>query len=280
MVKVCSVNLGKRAAAADLDDDGGVSPPLPLGINYEGGKCVEHALRQPGCIAAYNCQIAMDAPFEAGQDAPEQVRALGRSELTLGATDPGLRDQLMPVLAAAAAHAGSTSADLVIQVARGRSAAPFWDAVVAPVLVELGATGRARMVTGYRTTDYPVLDGAAPAVYVNIGMFGRLTPGPLPGDVFAVSTTYAVAEDSTPGSPRLGRRIVHSADGGFHANKQTSTPPLKKTQVLMAGQQPAAGDSALGLLPPCRLISVPDHFPFVTDEHYSLDLLLGLAEAL
>ena len=43
------------------------------GVNYEGGKVIEHAEAFQPCAYALNLQIAMDAPF-AGEVAAESVR--------------------------------------------------------------------------------------------------------------------------------------------------------------------------------------------------------------
>ncbi len=48
--------------------------PIPVGINYEGGKIISHVLKYPQqCIAYANCQIAMDAPYH-GRVADESHR--------------------------------------------------------------------------------------------------------------------------------------------------------------------------------------------------------------
>ena len=226
------------------------APSLVLGVNYEGGKCVEHAVSSPLCIAAYNCQISMDSPFEEGEAAPEHVRKQGRTESQMGVEDASLRAQLRPVLADAAAKATAAGAScrLVVQVARGRSAEPFWDAVVKPVLDDVGAE-RYALVRGYRTSDFPKFElDRVPFVYVNVGMFGRLTPSVRPGVVHAVEATHVIDDGSTPAAPRLASCVEH----GGH-------------------------DSALLLLPPCRLVSIPDSFPFVTPEHYKRESLAALA---
>merc|ERR1711988_1839169 len=176
---------------------------MVLGINYEGGKGIERAAACKHCLGAYNCQIAMAAPFEAGGDAPEEKRAAGRSEIQMGATDSQLITQLLPVLRhalaaaasideiesavaaaavdpvtngqmtkAAANHAGKLPphADVIVQIARGRSAQPTWDNVVRPALEQCCADmSKCKMVNGYRATDFPHFEGAAPFVYINVG---------------------------------------------------------------------------------------------------------------
>ena len=214
--------------------------PHVLGINYEGGKAIRAACASPKCVAAFNCQIAMDAPFEEGKDAPEEVRQLGRAEALLGASDERIAEQLAPVLQNAVASVERNKATLVVQVARGRSALPFWEEVVKPVLdrclSDVPDKASVNLKTGYRTTDYFDFESADyPFVYLNIGMFGRLTQNVAPGDVFAVASTVVVDASSNP------KKMVSSSKMDHHGE-----------------------DSALDLLPPCSLVSIPDAFPFVT----------------
>ena len=49
------------------------STDVVCGVNYEGGKVMEHANAFDLCQGALNLQIAMDAPF-AGEVAGETVR--------------------------------------------------------------------------------------------------------------------------------------------------------------------------------------------------------------
>ena len=127
---------------------------VPVGVNYEAGQCVEHAISSPRCVAAYNCQIAMDEPFVTGHAAPDEVRAKGRAETSLGVTDGSLRQELTPAFEAAAKAAKAAKARLVVQVARGRSAQPFWTEVVRPVLEAVGVdvASDVALITGYRTS--------------------------------------------------------------------------------------------------------------------------------
>lgn len=224
--------------------------PIPvLGVNFEGGKHVAEAASSPSCVAAYNCQVSMDAPFEEGQAAPEHLRQLGRTEQRLGVLDSQLQEQLRPVFAEAASKASAAGAWIVVQITRGRSAHAFFLAVVEPLLAELKAIPRCAVRTGYRSADHS-LALSEPFVFITVGMFGRLTPGVSPGVVHAVETTFVVDDASTPAEPRRAVCLQH-----------------------------ATHDEALKLLPPCRMISLPDHFPFVTPEEYVRDRLIGIASA-
>lgn len=114
-----------------------------LGVNYEGGRVLDHALALPGCIGAVNAQIAMDAPF-AGHVAHEGVRSQGRSEAQFEGYDEAalvrslaqlfgaVREQMTD--AKAAGDGRQQPLALVIQIARGRSGRGFYDEVVAPAL--------------------------------------------------------------------------------------------------------------------------------------------------
>ena len=93
-------------------------------------------------------------------------------------------------------------------------------------------------MTFARATALPITRSRCePFVFITVGMFGRLTPGVSPGVVHAVETTFVVDDASTPAEPRRAVCLQH-----------------------------ATHDEALKLLPPCRMISLPDHFPFVTPE--------------
>ena len=66
------------------------------------------------------------------------------------------------------------------------------------------------LVTGYRTTDYPDFDAiGSPFVYLNIGMFGRLSRGVAPGNVYAVASTVVVDPGSTTKHPRIQTILNH-----------------------------------------------------------------------
>lgn len=95
---------------------------LAIGVNFEGGKPVVAAVASPFCRGAFNCQIAMDAPFVEGEAAPDSVRSQGRTENTLGAQDEVIQAQLVPVFSAAAKLlAGPNAATVVfVQVCKGR----------------------------------------------------------------------------------------------------------------------------------------------------------------
>jgi len=255
---------------------GSAQPLAILGINYEGGKAIHAARKSSKCLAAFNCQIAMDAPFQAGEEAGEEIRCQGRAEARLGASDEHIAEQLLPVFQQALDVCVKKRGKLLVQVARGRSAEPFWNEVVKPTLDKCmllekkkrgqrGQSGSQReesrneestsitLVTGYRTTDYPDFDAiGSPFVYLNIGMFGRLSSGVAPGNVYAVASTVVVDPASTTKHPRI--KIILNHYGEDDA-------------LLVVGLQH------------CCLLSIPDAFPFVTPELYDQRTIMALFDA-
>ena len=224
------------------------APGPVLGVNYEAGKGIRAARLSEHCRGAYGIQIAMDAPFQQGSDSQEAERARGRTEVRLGGeeVDSSVRAQLAPVVAKAAAACGDDGR-LIVQVARGRSAAEFYGAVVRPVLDGCGVRELV-LATGYRSTDLPDFARLArPFVYLNVGMFGRLSPDVAPGRAFAVATSLLLDPASTPANPAVAGRLLHADE-----------------------------DDALGMLPHCVLAACPDAFPFVTPELYDQGRLMRL----
>lgn len=143
----------------------------PIGINYEGGKIIRYALNGNKCIAYANIQIAMDAPFH-GQVANDTLRIKGRSETQFeGYNDDRLKKQLHAIFS----HIDENYEfdELVIQIARGKSAYLTEMDILKPVMQELNFP-KYRVHYGYRTKDYfPYPENNF--IFVNIGMFARLT---------------------------------------------------------------------------------------------------------
>ena len=193
-----------------------------LGINYEAGKSIHQAITKAttNCIACFNIQIAMDAPFEDGNAAPEAVRNQGRTETHLGASDKETIRQLVPPLQEAVrlafGSAGTEQSQLIIQIARGRSSEPFWQDVVQPALAQCSnvpPSNKLIRINGYRTLNYPKFETIDSSfVYVNIGMFGRLTTDVEPGTAFAVKTTYEIDPCSTEAQPMLLNILDHEME--------------------------------------------------------------------
>jgi hypothetical protein len=110
---------------------------------------------------------------------------------------------------------------------------------------------RIELCTGYRTTDYPDFKAIdTPFVYLNIGMFARLSSGVAPGEIFAVHSTLVIDSNSSSSRPTICAALNHLGE-----------------------------DDALSLLPHCRLLSVPDAFPFVTPDAYDQRTVMALFAA-
>jgi len=85
-------------------------------------------------------------------------------------------------------------------------------------------------------------------VLLVLGMFGALDPAVRCGDAFAVADTVQCRFDGENfRTPAVERRLRHSA----------------------------AENEALAVLPPCRLVSLPDDAPFVTAAQYACGPLLA-----
>ena len=179
---------------------------------------------------------------------------------------------------------------LVVQIARGRSAAAMIDEIRSLLppedhgVEETGPGGRedsasstsnvgqmrTRFYTGYRSTDYftsTAVDAAATARgveprrfgFLNIGMFARLAGDAAPGEVFIPQTTWDV------------EARVSLTD----TTTSTSSWPLPlHTVAQRAG--PGAKSVAVPVLRGCDLLGLADDLPFVTPEHYTLAQLMAL----
>jgi hypothetical protein len=144
------------------------------GINYEGGKIIEHIKKFSNCVAYANCQIAMDAPYhDSPRIADESVRSTGRSESQFHGYDENkLKDKLLEIFSVI--RSKYPGVKIIIQIARGRSAEPTFHEVIKPVLDRLGITNFETKY-GYRSTDYYVPTDKEPFVFVNYGMFAELS---------------------------------------------------------------------------------------------------------
>ena len=150
------------------------------------------------------------------------------------------------------------AARLVVQIGRGRSAAPFRAETIDPILAALPAGLDYTFGYGYRSTTWwrpPFEDGRRePFGFVNVGMFARLSGGVRPGEVFACTDGVAVVRrDASSG------RLVVAAD-----------EPL-------AGENAAAAIVDAGL-PSVRLVGIADDMPFVTPADYGIEELLLLLQ--
>jgi hypothetical protein len=145
-----------------------------IGINYEGGKIINHVLKFDNCVGYVNCQIAMDAPYhKMPRVADETIRSSGRSESQFkGYNELKLQSDLKMIFK----YIKETypKVKIVIQVARGRSAESTIKEVIMPVLNELKIT-LIEYVFGYRSTDYYIPKNKSKFVFFNYGMFAELS---------------------------------------------------------------------------------------------------------
>lgn len=236
-------------------------PSLPpatatLGVNYEGHKITEHALRC-GAVCTLNMQVAMDAPF-LGEVADEATRATGPAEASFSGFDRGVMlegiSKGINACAGECRRLGATT--LVVQVARGRSAQSFLETSIAPYLP---ADLDVKIYCGYQSVDFfPPPAAKVLFGFINIGMFARLTAGVLPGEVFACVDGLAVQATSGVGALRVVAGAWQDAKAG------------RGIAVGSHGSVLAAG------LPLVRLLGIADDMPFVTPSDYSRDELLAL----
>ena len=145
-----------------------------IGINYEGGKIIDHILKFDSCLGYVNCQIAMDAPYhKVPRVADESIRSSGRSESQfIGYDENKLKNDLKSIFKYIQDKYKKTL--IVIQVARGRSASITIQEVILPVLTELGIN-LYKFSTGYRSTDYYHHSGKSKFIFFNYGMFAELS---------------------------------------------------------------------------------------------------------
>jgi hypothetical protein len=223
------------------------------GINYEGGKIIEHIKKFKQCVAYANCQIAMDAPFHSvPRVADEKVRSSGRSESQFhGYNEDQLKDKLLEIFS----HIRSkySSIKIVIQIARGRSSEPTFVEVIKPVLDRLGLTN---VVTkyGYRSTDYFVPTDETPFVFVNYGMFAELSDNirVQVGEICNPVVTYDVLNyDNTTGFEFNNRQSFESDDMNILNNFD-----IKKL----------------------TLFGIADSMKFVTPAEYKKEHVLGMVD--
>lgn len=162
-----------------------MSKPVCVGINYEGGKIIQHVLQSKQCVAYANVQIAMDAPYS-GRVADEKLRDKGRSELQFHPkykySDILVQCKLYKILQSIQQHHPNTK--IVMQIARGRSGISMYNEVLRPVLFPFGLINsdgecnvkKLKVLYGYRRKDYYQYSRAKTRfVFINIGMFAVLT---------------------------------------------------------------------------------------------------------
>ena len=183
------------------------------GINFEGGKIINHIKQYEQCVAYANCQIAMDAPYhKVPRVADESVRSSGRSESQFhGYDEEKLKRKLEEILNLIKAKFPATK--LVIQIARGRSSEPTFQEVIKPVLDKLNISN---VITkyGYRSTDYFLPSNDTPFVFFNYGMFAELSDNiPIQvGEICNPVVTYDVTNYDSVRGFEFGNRQSFETD--------------------------------------------------------------------
>lgn len=167
------------------------------GINFEGGKIVDHATSSANCLGYTNIQIAMDAPF-LGKVAHESSRRSaqgGRAETLFEDYDEQrMTDELASALEEIFRVQSIYDSDptVMIQIARGNSAVSMENDIIMPILSEIGAT-RYTIHHGYRThTYFPIPSNKF--LMANIGMYADLTTPQPAGTVNIPNSTYDIKE--------------------------------------------------------------------------------------
>lgn len=148
-----------------------------VGINYEGGKIIDHVSSFSGCMYYANCQICMDAPYKTNpRVADEKLRSKGRSECQFeGYDEVKLVQLMMRVFEEVKSLSRENSVKVVIQIARGRAAECTAVEVILPILAKLGITNF-ETVFGYRSGSYfSPSDESESFIFVNYGMFAELS---------------------------------------------------------------------------------------------------------
>ena len=221
-----------------------------VGINFEGGKIVSHMSKSPACVAYANIQIGMDAPYDE-QIATEELRLKGRSETQF----PGYNEiQMIHDLKMIFEYIMKNyPCNLIIQIARGKSAVETESSILVPLLESLSITNYV-IRHGYKNNTFMIDFPADQFVFVNIGMFARLTHTKivLPGticnpvetiDILSISNTKFIF------SPQLR---IHSTD--------------KKNILNKFGCY----------FKPLKLYGIADNMSFITPTEYPMELISSL----
>lgn len=152
---------------------GGGNKNTIIGINYEGGKIIQHVLQNNKCVAYANVQIAMDAPFM-GRVASVDVRSKRRSEIQF---DPDADTRIILGLNKLfnIIELKYQNYPIVIQIARGRAAEQMKEEVIIPFLKSRNIKLENIIFNnGYRQENYYNHINENEYIFINIGMFAVL----------------------------------------------------------------------------------------------------------
>lgn len=174
-----------------------------IGINYEGGKSVP---RHPSCMGWINIQVCSDKSFGGGI-VDEQTMSEQRFDKEKHKNDLSIIFRQI--------HHVYPEMQIVIRVARGRSAIDTIDQVLLPVIIDAGLN-RVQFVMDNYT---PAVDDQSPFVFVNYGMFAEVSDDAscAPGEIC---------------NPVITEEIVACKDGIFQcANRQSTTDDEKNIML-------------------------------------------------
>jgi hypothetical protein len=163
-----------------------------IGINYEGGKIINHILNSClNCIAYANCQISMDAPFQ-GRVADETTRSKGPSEKNFeGYNSENFKIELKNIFEYI--NTKYNDIKLIIQIARGKAAPVMFEDDIKPLLLELNIRNY-EVIYGYRTHEYYKCLDDEKFIFINIGMFAILSEIIPPGKILNPIKTWNILE--------------------------------------------------------------------------------------
>lgn len=234
---------------------GRIDPTNVIGINYEGGKIIRHILRFSYCLGYVNCQIAMDAPYHTiPRVADESKRSLSRAELQFnGYNEDKLKEKLYNIFNYIKEKFGDIK--LVIQIARGRAAAPTCENVIDPIIDQIKFSN-VIFQKGYRYVDYYIPTDCEPFIFFNYGMFAELSEDIKinVGEICNPVVTWDVTRDKD-------NNLVSSNNTSFiDAKNILNAPELDYISKKMT------------------LFGIDDAMPFITPKDYSKESILGLLE--
>jgi hypothetical protein len=223
-----------------------VAHNLKWGINYEGNKIIKHVKKSPLCIGYLNLQIAMDAPF-LGIVADENTRSKGRTETQIqGYDETRLINDLRSILNDAIKTADIYESNVIIQIARGRSGIDFSERIIKN---SIDNYDKIRFIYGYKSNDYFKFEKETKKfVFINIGMFARLTPNIKVGEICV---------------PDLSLDIAH--DNDLVVNDYYIINNSKNILKYLSNNRPKIS-----------LAGIADDMPFVTPTYYNENSILSL----
>eukprot|EP01040_Poterioochromonas_malhamensis_P008766 gene8766-9499_t len=228
-----------------------------IGINYEGGKIIDHILRYHQCLAYANLQIVMDKPYTEDKSkqriANDSLRFMGRSEKQFDPNcDERIKSTLLKVLKIVRERFSSDIL-IVFQIARGKSATDTIDTIVTPLLHQLQLKNY-RFVIGYRSSNYYCHESEESFVFINIGMFAVLSEGT---KISSDTEDLLVGEICNP--------VLTQGISGYSETDGFVFDSLGKREFSDERNLLGSVEGLTRLL----LYGIADEMPFVLPDHYA-----------